>query len=239
MTCSSPSESILQCRSSLASWWSCGTSCCPCPVALGGEEVLASASLHLFASLSPQLAGGAVMAVGIWTLAEKSDYISLLSSSTYSATAYILVVAGVVVMVTGILGCCATFKERRNLLRVVSFVYFIWGKHLGCVMLQPYLFGLEQISLRSPAPDSSVVHVPGDRFYCRTFSSIHTKNVLHDLSKKCNCNTYALCENIYLKQFKTNSYCFCLLLLPCPFYILFWKMGRGRKIGETCNKTSF
>ncbi|XP_009638012.1 CD151 antigen [Egretta garzetta] len=44
------------------------------------------------------LAGGAVMAVGTWTLAEKSDYISLLSSSTYSATAYILVVAGVVVM---------------------------------------------------------------------------------------------------------------------------------------------
>ncbi|EHB17822.1 CD151 antigen [Heterocephalus glaber] len=61
------------------------------------------------------------MAVGIWTLALKSDYISLLASSTYLATAYILVVAGVVVMVTGVLGCCATFKERRNLLRL----YFI------------------------------------------------------------------------------------------------------------------
>lgn len=67
-----------------------------------------------------QLAGLAVMAVGIWTLALKSDYISLLASSTYLATAYILVVAGVVVMVTGVLGCCATFKERRNLLRLVS-----------------------------------------------------------------------------------------------------------------------
>ncbi|XP_043562371.1 CD151 antigen, like [Chiloscyllium plagiosum] len=64
------------------------------------------------------LAGGVVMAVGIWTLVEKSDYISLLSSSTYAATAYILVVAGVIVMLTGILGCCATFKERRSLLRV-------------------------------------------------------------------------------------------------------------------------
>lgn len=60
------------------------------------------------------------MAVGIWTLALKSDYISLLASGTYLATAYILVVAGVVVMVTGFLGCCATFKERRNLLRLVS-----------------------------------------------------------------------------------------------------------------------
>lgn len=67
------------------------------------------------------LAGLAVMAVGIWTLALKSDYISLLASGTYLATAYILVVAGIVVMVTGALGCCATFKERRNLLRL----YFV------------------------------------------------------------------------------------------------------------------
>lgn len=73
------------------------------------------------------------MAVGIWTLALKSDYISLLASGTYLATAYILVVAGAVVMVTGVLGCCATFKERRNLLRLVSRAqghgagWFGWG----------------------------------------------------------------------------------------------------------------
>jgi len=66
-----------------------------------------------------QLAGGAVMAVGIWTLVEKSDYISLLSSKTYAASAYILVLAGIIVMVTGVLGCCATFREQRKLLLVV------------------------------------------------------------------------------------------------------------------------
>lgn len=60
------------------------------------------------------------MAVGIWTLVQKSDYISLLPSSMYAATAYILVIAGAVVMVTGFLGCCATFKERKSLLKVVS-----------------------------------------------------------------------------------------------------------------------
>lgn len=60
------------------------------------------------------------MAVGVWTLALKSDYISLLASNTYLASAYILVLAGVVVMVTGLLGCCATFKERQSLLRPVS-----------------------------------------------------------------------------------------------------------------------
>ncbi|XP_063145374.1 CD151 antigen [Candoia aspera] len=81
------------------------------------------------------LAGGAVMAVGIWTLAEKSDYISLLQSNIYMATAYILVVAGAVVMITGILGCCATFREQRSLLKV----YFIL---LLCIFLLEIIAGI-------------------------------------------------------------------------------------------------
>ncbi|XP_030646491.1 CD151 antigen [Chanos chanos] len=71
------------------------------------------------------LAGGAVMAVGIWTLVDKSEYISLLSSSTYSAAAYILVAAGAIVVMTGILGCCATIKEHRGLL-IVFFVLLLF-----------------------------------------------------------------------------------------------------------------
>lgn len=59
------------------------------------------------------------MAVGVWTLIEKTDYISLLPSKTYAASAFILVLAGVIVMVTGVLGCCATFKEHRRLLGAV------------------------------------------------------------------------------------------------------------------------
>ncbi|XP_068117486.1 CD151 antigen [Hyperolius riggenbachi] len=81
------------------------------------------------------LAGLAVMAVGIWTLVQKSDFISLLPSSTYAATAYILVVAGGIVMVTGILGCCATFKERKSLLKV----YFIL---LLCIFILEILAGI-------------------------------------------------------------------------------------------------
>ncbi|KAJ8251978.1 hypothetical protein COCON_G00212900 [Conger conger] len=81
------------------------------------------------------LAGGAVMAVGIWTLIEKSDYISLLPSSTYAASAYILIVSGAVVMVTGVLGCCATFKEQRRLLRV----YFVL---LLCIFLLEVVAGI-------------------------------------------------------------------------------------------------
>lgn len=68
------------------------------------------------------MAGGAVLAVGVWTLVEKSDYISLLNSGFYSASAYILIAAGAIVIVTGIIGCCATLKEMRSLLIVVRWI---------------------------------------------------------------------------------------------------------------------
>ncbi|KAK2842349.1 hypothetical protein Q5P01_012549 [Channa striata] len=64
------------------------------------------------------LAGGTVLGVGLWTLVAKSDYISLLNSSLYSASTYILIAAGVIVIVTGIIGCCATLKEMKSLLIV-------------------------------------------------------------------------------------------------------------------------
>ncbi|XP_026166288.1 CD151 antigen isoform X3 [Mastacembelus armatus] len=66
------------------------------------------------------LAGGVVLGVGVWTLVEKSDYISLLNSSFYSASAYILIAAGLIVIVTGIIGCCATLKELKSLLIVLD-----------------------------------------------------------------------------------------------------------------------
>lgn len=60
-----------------------------------------------------------MLAVGVWTLVEKSDYISLLNSNLYSASAYILIAAGVIVIVTGVVGCCAVLRETKSLLIVV------------------------------------------------------------------------------------------------------------------------
>lgn len=67
----------------------------------------------------PQVGGAAVLAVGVWTLVEKSDYLSLLASGTFTASACILVVAGSLVAVTGYLGCCAVIREQRSCLSVV------------------------------------------------------------------------------------------------------------------------
>lgn len=68
----------------------------------------------------PQVGGAAVLAVGIWTLVEKSGYLSVLASSTFAASAYILIFAGALVMVTGFLGFGAIVREDRSCLCTVS-----------------------------------------------------------------------------------------------------------------------
>uniref|UniRef100_A0A8C3XK19 Tetraspanin 11 n=1 Tax=Chelydra serpentina TaxID=8475 RepID=A0A8C3XK19_CHESE len=60
--------------------------------------------------------GAAVMAVGIWTLVQKSDYLDILASSTFAVSAYILIFAGGLVMITGFLGFSAIIREQRSCL---------------------------------------------------------------------------------------------------------------------------
>uniref|UniRef100_A0A8D2B8G8 Tetraspanin n=1 Tax=Sciurus vulgaris TaxID=55149 RepID=A0A8D2B8G8_SCIVU len=60
--------------------------------------------------------GAAVMAVGVWTLVEKSGYLSVLASSTFAASAYILIFAGALVVVTGFLGFGAIIREQKSCL---------------------------------------------------------------------------------------------------------------------------
>ncbi|XP_076056651.1 CD151 antigen-like [Oratosquilla oratoria] len=69
--------------------------------------------------------GVAVLGVGIWTIVDKHDYVVLLTTSTYSATAYILVFAGVVVLVVTVIGCCAVLKEDRCALLLYTFLLLL------------------------------------------------------------------------------------------------------------------
>ncbi|KAG9491071.1 hypothetical protein GDO78_006436 [Eleutherodactylus coqui] len=56
--------------------------------------------------------------MGLWTLLEKSSYIAFLANSTLSVSAYILIFAGSVVMVTGFLGCCSLIREHKTCLSI-------------------------------------------------------------------------------------------------------------------------
>uniref|UniRef100_A0A9L0TDU2 Tetraspanin n=1 Tax=Equus caballus TaxID=9796 RepID=A0A9L0TDU2_HORSE len=64
--------------------------------------------------------GAAVLALGVWTLVEKSGYLSVLASSTFAASTYILIFAGALVMVTGFLGFSAIIREDRSCLSTLS-----------------------------------------------------------------------------------------------------------------------
>ncbi|KAJ0056975.1 hypothetical protein NL108_000790 [Boleophthalmus pectinirostris] len=71
------------------------------------------------------MGGAAVLGVGVWTLIEKSDYLSLLASSTFAVSAYILILAGSLVVLTGFLGCCAVIREQKSCLSTYFFLLLL------------------------------------------------------------------------------------------------------------------
>lgn len=71
------------------------------------------------------LAGSVVLGIGLWTVIAKHHYISLLTTSTYAATAYILIVAGVVVLLVTILGCVGIWREDRCLILMYTFMLLL------------------------------------------------------------------------------------------------------------------
>ncbi|KAM4819863.1 tetraspanin-11 [Thomomys bottae] len=62
------------------------------------------------------VAGAVVLAVGVWTLLERSSYLGALASGTFSASAYILILAGSLVLAAGFLGFGAITREQRSCL---------------------------------------------------------------------------------------------------------------------------
>lgn len=59
------------------------------------------------------LTGLTFLGVGIWALAVKHDYISLLGNNTYSATTFLFLSVGVVIILVGFLGCLGALREIR------------------------------------------------------------------------------------------------------------------------------
>uniref|UniRef100_A0A8C2VSX9 Tetraspanin n=1 Tax=Chinchilla lanigera TaxID=34839 RepID=A0A8C2VSX9_CHILA len=68
--------------------------------------------------------GAAVMVEGVWTLTEKSSYLSILGSSIFTASTYTLISEGTLIMVTGFLGCCTIVWEQRGCVSVYFCLLF-------------------------------------------------------------------------------------------------------------------
>ncbi|KAM9311300.1 tetraspanin-11-like [Gastrophryne carolinensis] len=86
------------------------------------------------------IGGAAVIAMGLWTLMEKSSYISFLANSTLSVSAYILLLAGGLVAVTGFIGCCAVIREHKTcLLLYLIILISVYAAELAAGLLS-YIF---------------------------------------------------------------------------------------------------
>lgn len=71
------------------------------------------------------MAGCAVLGIGIWTVVEKHSYVSVLTTVTYVSVAYLLVVAGAVVLLVSVVGCVGVWKEDRWALLVYTFMLLL------------------------------------------------------------------------------------------------------------------
>lgn len=69
------------------------------------------------------MSGVGVAAVALWTVFLKHDYISLLPSSNYVVGTYVLLLAGLLAIIGGFLGCCGVWREQRVLILFVSAVF--------------------------------------------------------------------------------------------------------------------
>ena len=65
---------------------------------------------HIFS----QAGGFLVLGVGIWTVADKSYIEVLLRNELYMTMAYVLIVAGVLVVFVSLVGCLGAVKEVRK-----------------------------------------------------------------------------------------------------------------------------
>lgn len=69
------------------------------------------------------MSGDAVIAVAIWTIFWKHDYISLLATPSYFLISYGLLLSGVLAVTAATWGCCSVWRELRSMLCVVSIAY--------------------------------------------------------------------------------------------------------------------
>lgn len=83
------------------------------------------------------LSGIAILGIGIWTIFAKSSFVSLLTTSCYQATTYLLIATGsLIVFLVIVLGCCGVWKENIACLNVfAAFLMLIFLLEAGTGIL--------------------------------------------------------------------------------------------------------
>jgi hypothetical protein len=80
--------------------------------------------LHIF-NIVFLLSGVGVLAVGVWTLVAKHQYVVLLTNATYEVAAWVLVVAGCLVVIVTAIGCIGVLRENRFFILMYTFALLL------------------------------------------------------------------------------------------------------------------
>jgi len=81
------------------------------------------------------LGGAVAMAVGIYTVLKKMDYVAVLESGEYMAIVFLLIASGALVLCTGIIGCIGALQKNNKLLNL----YFVF---LVVIFLAEFVAGI-------------------------------------------------------------------------------------------------
>jgi hypothetical protein len=78
-----------------------------------------------------QLTGIVFLALGLYIKLQKHTYISLLGSSTFPLSTYLLLGTGAFIILTGIIGCTGTCIENKCFMVMVSNLLCYWTWYCG------------------------------------------------------------------------------------------------------------
>jgi hypothetical protein len=70
-----------------------------------------------------QLAGGAILGLGVWIRIDKNMSDPLLGSAMYQIAGYVMIGTGGLIFIMGFCGCCGALKENKCLLGTVSKIF--------------------------------------------------------------------------------------------------------------------
>lgn len=80
--------------------------------------------LHIF-NIVFLLSGVAVFGVGVWTVVTKHQYVALLTNATYELAAWVLIVAGCLVLIVTAVGCIGVLQDNRLFILVYTFALLL------------------------------------------------------------------------------------------------------------------
>ncbi len=88
------------------------------------------------------ITGLVLVSVGLWTVLEKHPSLVLLTSGLYDLTGYVIIVAGCVILVTTVLGCCGLSRNSHKLvLAYAVLLAIIFVVEVGAGMLAYFYRG--------------------------------------------------------------------------------------------------